>query len=82
MTLEAHFFAVLKKISIFPQLIAYRHIYNEDSPQFQDICAFSARMHQREDLLLHLFSYSFENISCFHVDKDLWQKKAVLSEGN
>lgn len=42
----ACFFAVLKKISIFPQLIAYRHIYNEDSLQFQDICAFSATMHQ------------------------------------
>ena len=47
MLFEAYFFAVLKKNSIFPYLTAYRHIYKEDTPQFQDIPALSATVRQQ-----------------------------------
>lgn len=89
MPFKASFFAVLKKFSILPQLIAYRHIYDEDTPQLQDICAFSATTKwqiltaapEQQTYYFICFSTLWKTLLTVYVGEDLWQKKALFSEG-
>lgn len=90
MPFEVCFIAVLKKISIFPQLIACRHIYDKDTPQLQDTCAFSATTKwqiltatpEQKTYYFICFPTLWKTLLTVYVGEDLWQKKkALFSEG-